>query len=557
VRQVAAKPVIVAVDDDPQVLAAIRKDLRDAYAKDYRIVAARSGASALESVQELHRRGDEVALFVVDERMPQMSGTAFLLAAGPHYPDAKKVLLTAYADTEAAIRSINEVGLDHYLLKPWQPREDQLYPILDDLLDDWWAGRPAPFDGIRVVGARWSPDSHEVKDFLARNQVPYRFLDVERDAEAGTLLAATGEGAPLLPMLFLPDGQTLSRPDPLTLARQIGLHVTADAPFYDLVVVGAGPAGLAAAVYGASEGLRVAVIERQATGGQAGTSSRIENYLGFPKGISGADLARRATGQALRLGAEILTAVEATSVRVEEPARVVTLADSTELSCHALLVATGMRVREMDVDGCQALTGAGVFYGATAAEAASYRNEEVIVVGGANSAGQAAMMFSRFATRVTVLVRGESLEASMSRYLIDQITATATIEVLTRASVVEARGDGHLEQVVIADARTGKHHTRDATGMFVFIGAAPHSELVRDVVGTDPAGFVLTGPDVTIAAKLPARWPLEREPFLLETSVPGLFAAGDVRNGAVRRVASAVGQGSHCVTFVHQYLAMV
>jgi len=551
-----SKPVLVAVDDDPQVLAAIRKDLRDQYAKDYRIVAAGGGADALDAVAELHRRGDEVALFLVDERMPGMTGTAFLLEAGPHYPEAKKVLLTAYADTEAAIRSINEVGLDHYLLKPWQPPEDQLFPVLDDLLDDWWAGRPAPFDGIRVVGARWSPASHEVKDFLTRNQVAYRFLDVERDAEAASLLAARGEADLLLPVLFLPDGETLSRPDPLTLARRIGLHVQADAPFYDLVIVGAGPAGLAAAVYGASEGLRVAVIERQATGGQAGTSSRIENYLGFPKGISGADLARRATGQARRLGAEILTAVAATAVRVEEPARVLTLADGTELSCHALLVATGMRLRELDDESCRRLTGAGVFYGATLAEAAGYRGEHVVVVGGANSAGQAAMMFSRYAERVTVLIRGPSIADGMSRYLIDQIEATPAIEVLTQASVAEARGGDHLEEVVIRDNRTGELGTRKATGMFVFIGATPHSDLVRDLVATNAAGFILTGPDVEAAGR-PVRWPLERGPYLLETSVPGIFAAGDVRHGAVRRVASAVGQGSHCVTFVHQYLATV
>jgi thioredoxin reductase (NADPH) len=557
VTPVAAKPVILAVDDDPQVLAAVRKDLRDEYAKDYRIVAAGDGPGALDAVRELHRRGDEVALFLVDERMPGMTGTAFLLAAAPHYPHARKVLLTAYADTDAAIRSINEVGLDHYLLKPWVPREDHLYPVLDDLLDDWWAGRPAPFDGIRVVGARWSPASHDVKDFLARNQVPYRFLDVDRDAEAATLLNAGGSDAPVLPLLFLPDGRTLSRPDHATLAREIGLHVIADAPFYDLVVVGAGPAGMAAAVYAASEGLRVAVIERQATGGQAGTTSRIENYLGFPKGISGSDLARRATGQARRLGAEILTAVEATAVQVREATRVVDLAGGAQLSCHALLVATGMRVRELQAEGGRELTGAGVFYGASSAEAANYRDEDVLVIGGANSAGQAAMMLSRFARQVTIVVRGQSLRASMSQYLIDQIAATPAIEVITEASVVAARGNGHLEQVVIADAASGERIVRAATGMFVFIGAEPMSDLVRDVVATDPAGFVLTGPDIARADRRPSHWPLEREPFLLETSVPGIFAAGDVRSGAVRRVASAVGQGSHCVTFVHQYLAAI
>jgi thioredoxin reductase (NADPH) len=548
-----AKPALLAVDDDPQVLAAVRRDLRDRYAKDYRILAADSGPSALAAVEELHRRGDEVALFLVDERMPTMTGTAFLLAARPHFPDAKKVLLTAYADTDAAIRSINEVGLDHYLLKPWHPREDQLYPVLDDLLEDWWAGRRPPFDGVRVVGARWSPASHEVKDFLALNQIPYRFLDIERDPEATSLLEARGQAEPLLPVLFLPDGEALARPDSRTLARRIGLHVEADMPFYDLVIVGAGPAGLAAAVYGSSEGLRVAVVERQATGGQAGTSSRIENYLGFPNGISGADLARRATAQARRLGTEILTATEATSVRAEEPARVVTLADGSELSCHAVLVATGMRVRELDVESCRALNGAGVFYGATLAEAATYRDEEVVVVGGANSAGQAAMMFARFAKRVTLLVRSGSIAHGMSRYLIDQIEATPSIEVLTNATVADVRGSDHLEEVVIRDETTGERTTREATGLFVFIGAVPHSALVRGVVATSPAGFILTGSDIAAGGR-PARWPLDRDPYLLETSVPGIFAAGDVRHGVVRRVASAVGQGATAVSFVHQYL---
>ncbi|MCW2632563.1 MAG: Response regulator receiver modulated FAD-dependent pyridine nucleotide-disulfide oxidoreductase, partial [Pseudonocardia sp.] len=405
-------------------------------------------------------------------------------------------------------------------------------------------------------GARWSPASHEIKDFLARNQVPYQFLDVERDAQAQTLLTARGEASAVLPLLFLPDGQALSNPDPSSLARHIGLHVTADAPFYDLVIIGAGPAGLAAAVYGASEGLCVAVIERQATGGQAGTSSRIENYLGFPKGISGSDLARRASAQARRLGAEILAA-EATAVRVEGPARVVTLGDGIALSCHALLVATGMRVRELDDDSCRVLTGAGVFYGATLAEAATYRDENVVVVGGANSAGQAAMMFSRFAERVTVLIRGPSITGGMSRYLIDQIEATPNIDVLTNSSVAEARGTDHLDEVAIRDSRDDSVSTRKATGLFIFIGAVPYSELVRDVVATNPAGFVLTGPDIAGPSTRPPRWPVDRDPYLLETSVPGIFAAGDVRHGAVRRVASAVGQGSHCVTFVHQYLETV
>jgi thioredoxin reductase (NADPH) len=552
-----AKPVLLAVDDEPGVLAAVRRDLRDRYAKDYRIIGADSGSSALSAVEELHRRGDEVALFLVDERMPGMTGTEFLLAARPHFPDAKKVLLTAYADTDAAIRSINEVGLDHYLLKPWHPREDQLYPVLDDLLDDWWASRQPPFDGIRIVGARWSPATHDVKDFLARNQVPYRFLDIERDPEARSLLDGRGDAAPLLPLLFLPSGEALARPDARTLARHVGMHIKADAPFYDLVIIGAGPAGLAAAVYGSSEGLRVAVVERQATGGQAGTSSRIENYLGFPNGISGADLARRATAQARRLGAEILTATEATSVRVQDPARIVMLDDGTELSCHAVLVATGMRVRELDVDSCRLLTGAGVFYGATLAEAATYRGEHVVIVGGANSAGQAAMMFARFAERVTLLVRSESIGHGMSQYLVDQIEATPTIEVVTGAVVADVRGTGHLEEVVVRDLQTEELTTRKATGLFIFIGAVPYSSVVRDVVATTPEGFILTGPDITGAGSRPPRWPLDRDPYLLETSVPGIFAAGDVRHGVARRVASAVGQGATSVSFVHEYLKSV
>jgi thioredoxin reductase (NADPH) len=551
-----AKPVLLAVDDDPQVLSAVRRDLRDRYAQQYRIVSADGGPSALESVEELHRRGDQVALLLVDERMPKMSGTAFLTTAREHFPEAKRVLLTAYADTDAAIRSINEVGLDYYLLKPWHPREDQLYPVLDDLLDDWWAGRPAPFDGIRVVGARWSPASHEVKEFLSRNQVPFRFLDIDRDGEAGILLEAHGDDAPLLPLLFLPGGETLARPDLPTLARQIGLHVTPDMPFYDLVIIGAGPAGLAAAVYGSSEGLRVAVVERDATGGQAGTSSRIENYLGFPNGISGSDLARRATTQARRFGAEILAA-EATAVRLEGSVRVVQLADGSAVSCHALLVATGMRIRELDVESCRALTGAGVFYGATLAEAATYRGERVVVVGGANSAGQAAMMFSRFADQVTVLIRAASIDKGMSRYLIDQIEATANIEVLTGVEVADVRGTGHLEEVLVRELASDATTAHPATGLFTFIGAVPHSDLVRDLVATNGAGFVLTGADITGPRSRPPQWPLDRDPYLLETSIPGIFAAGDVRHSAVRRVASAVGQGATSVTFVHEYLATV
>jgi thioredoxin reductase (NADPH) len=547
------KPVILAVDDDPQVLATVSRDLRQHYGESYRIVRASSGAEALETLSELQARGDVVAAFVVDQRMPQMSGTEFLTRAGDLFPDSKKLLLTAYADTDAAIAAINDVGLDHYLMKPWDPPEEHLYPVLDDLLEDWRADVPAPYDGIRVIGARWSPDSYDVKDFLSRNQVPYRFLDVETDSDARAMAAAGGTETGL-PLVVFPDGTRLERPDHRMLADHAGLQTEPSATHYDLVVVGAGPAGLGAGVYGASEGLRTAVIERQATGGQAGTSSRIENYLGFPKGISGGDLARRATAQAKRLGAEILTAVEATDVRVEQPTKVVTLSNGSELSCRALLIASGMTIRYLDVPGAEPLVGAGVWYGAAVAEAVTYRGEDVFVVGGANSAGQAAMMLSRYAGQVTVLVRGSSLEAGMSQYLIDQIAATPNIEVQLNTEVVGVGGDNHLQQITLRNRIDGKEDERDAAGLFIFIGARPHSDFVRDVVACDKRGFVLTGPDLMVAGSPAPAWPLERDPFLLETSVPGIFAAGDVRANVVRRVASAVGQGAVAVSFIHKYL---
>jgi thioredoxin reductase (NADPH) len=547
-----SRPTLLAVDDDAQVRAAVRRDLQARYARDYRVVVAGGGPEALEIVEELHRRDEEVALFLVDERMPDLTGTAFLLRAREHFPEARKVLLTAYADTDAAIRSINEVGLDHYLLKPWSPPEDHLYPVLDDLLDDWMAGRPAPFDGLRVVGARWSPTTHDLKEFLARNQVPYRSLDVDRDAEAATLLATLDEDAPLLPVVFLTDGQALVHPEPSALGEHIGLHATPSAPLYDLVVVGAGPAGLAGAVYGASEGLRVAVLERQATGGQAGTSARIENYLGFPNGVSGADLARRATAQARRLGAEILSPIEVATVEVGENTRTVHLTDGTAIAGRSLLVASGMKVRRLDAPGVERLTGAGVYYGATLADGTSYRGERVVVVGGANSAGQAAVMFSRFAEEVVILARSPSLDVGMSRYLIDQIEATPNVQVRTGVEVASVHGEEHLERVEVTDGEDVA--AIDATGMFVFVGAVPYSDFLDGVVARSPRGFVLTGPDITGNGSRPRGWRPDRDPYLYECSVPGVFAAGDVRDGAVRRVAAAVGQGSTCISLVHQYL---
>ena len=551
------KPIILTVDDEPQVLNAVERDLRRHYGGDYRIVKATSGAEALEAVHALKRRNAAVALFLADQRMPAMNGTEFLAEARQLYPDARKVLLTAYADTEAAIESINSIGLDYYLMKPWDPPEQTLYPVLDDLLGDWQETVPLPYDGIRVAGTLWSPSCHRVKDFLARNLIPYQWLDIEKNAEADTLVEAATLEQRRLPVVFFPDGSVLVDPDNRTLADKCGLQTQATQPLYDVIIVGAGPAGLGAAVYGASEGLRTLMIDKEATGGQAGTSSRIENYLGFPKGLSGADLARRATAQAKRLGAEILTAQEVTAVRVEDPYRLVTLSDGTELACRALVLATGVTVRKLDVPGVEALTGAGIYYGAALTEAAHYRGEPVFVVGGANSAGQGAMFFSRYASKVTMLVRGSSLEKSMSQYLIDQIEATDNIEVLLRTEVVEAIGKDRLEAITITNKDTGRTETVPAAAMFLFIGAVPHSDLVAGVVERNPAGFILTGPDLVQNGHRPRSWKLQRDPYLLETSVPGIFAAGDVRQGAVRRVASAVGQGAIAISLIHQHLKTV
>ncbi len=551
------KPIIFTIDDEPQVLNAVERDLRSEFAGDYRILKSTSGSEALETLQELKNRNDPVALFLVDQRMPEMSGTDFLQEAQKYYPLSRKVLLTAYADTQAAIDSINEIGLDYYLMKPWDPPEQNLYPVLDDLLSDWIATVPLPFDGIRVAGTQWSASSHQVKDFLARNRIPYKWLDIERDPAAQSQVEAELKGEHTLPVVFFPDGSTLIDPDTRQLAQKAGLITEAKEPFYDLIIIGAGPAGLGAAVYGASEGLSTIMIEREATGGQAGTSSRIENYLGFPKGLSGADLARRATDQAIRLGAEILTAREVDKVHVEDLYRYVSLKDGASLGCHAMVVASGVTVKELDVSGIAELTGAGIYYGASLTEAANYRDQDVFVVGGANSAGQGAMFFSRFARQVTMLVRGTSLEKSMSHYLIEQIAATPNIEVKTRTIVEAVSGDEMLESITIRDLDSDTLETVPAAAMFLFIGAVPHSECVADVVERNPAGFILTGDELMHEGKPPKGWNLQRDPYLLETSVPGIFAAGDVRHGAVRRVATAVGEGAVAISLVHQYLKSV
>jgi thioredoxin reductase (NADPH) len=551
------KPVIMTVDDEPGVLNAVERDLRKRYAADYRIVKALSGMQALEAVRQLRQRNAPVALFLVDARMPQMSGTEFLLQARQIYPDARKVMLTAYADTDVAIAGINQVQLDHYLMKPWDPPDERLYPVLDDLLGDWSASFRPPFDGIRVAGSLWSPRSHEVKDFLSRNLTPYQWIDVERDAAARAEVEAASPGQRRLPVVFFPDGTTLVEPSSRALAEKLGLQTTASRPFYDLLIVGGGPTGLAAAVYAGSEGLRTVLLERETTGGQAGTSAAIENYLGFPSGVSGADLARRATAQAKRFGAEVLTAREVTAIRVDAPYRVAMLEDGSELACYALLLSCGMQVRRLDVPGVEGLTGAGVFYGAALTEAAACRGKDVLIVGGANSAGQAALSFARYARKVTMLVRGASLAEAMSQYLVDRIADTPSIEVLTGAEVVAVQGSGRLEAADVAVGPAREVRRLEAAAMFIFIGSTPRSDVAAGLVERDPGGFILTGPDLRTDGKLPRSWPLERDPFLLETSVPGVFAAGDVRHGSSKRVAAAVGEGSAAVGMVHKYLETV
>ncbi len=549
-----ALPIIITVDDDPLVLSAVERDLRSRYGDAYCVVKAASGAEALALAREIKLRGEPVALFLVDQRMPQMNGTDFLAEARRLYPEARKVLLTAYADTDAAIASINTLGLDYYLMKPWDPPEQTLYPVLDDLLSDWAASAIVPFDGIRVLGALWSAESHGVKDFLARNRLPYRWLDIERDGEARSLLEGMSGGSPRLPVVLFPDGTFLEQPDSKTLAAKCGLQTRAAEPFYDLIIVGAGPAGLAAAVYGASEGIRLAVIEKEASGGQAGTSALIENYLGFPKGLSGADLANRATAQARRFGAEIVT-TEVTKVRVEDPYRYVTLSDGTELACHSLLIATGVTVNRLEAAGADRLTGAGIYYGAAPTEADSYRGQHIVVAGGANSAAQGVLLFVRKGSRVTLVVRGESFR--MSRYLVNQIEASPQIEVLFNTDIIEACGGDRLESVTVKNTATGASRRIDTPAAFVFIGAVPHSQLVAGLVERDEAGFILTGQQFIASGRRPKNWRLPRDPYLLETSVPGIFAAGDVRLEANRRVGSAVGDGGMAISFINQYLRTV
>jgi thioredoxin reductase (NADPH) len=553
-----AKPVLLTVDDDREVLRAIERDLRRKYAGDYRVLRAGSGQEALDIVRELKIRNNSIAMFLIDQRMPGISGVEFLSQAITFFPDARRVLLTAYADTDAAIAAINEAGINHYLLKPWDPPEENLYPVLDELLEDWEAAFPPQFEGIRVLGNRWSPASHNIKDFLARNHVPYQWLDIETaDTEVRSLVELLDENETRnLPVVILPNGVRLRQPSLADLAEHAGLKTRATEAFYDLAIVGGGPAGLAAAVYGASEGLRTVMIEREAPGGQAGMSSRIENYLGFPSGLTGADLARRAVVQARRFGVEIISA-EATEVRIDGPYRFLKLANGEELSCHALLVATGVQWRKLDAPGVERLTGAGIYYGAAMTEAMSTKDEDVYVVGGANSAGQAAMHFSRYAKRVVILVRGSSLASSMSQYLINQHKATPNIQIEFNTSVVEAHGENHLEAISIHCSVTNEITKVPANSLFIMIGAAPNTDWLANIVERDERGFIYSGPQLTRDGKRPNGWKLERDPGLLETNVPGIFVVGDVRHGSVKRVASGVGEGSVAISFVHQYLSKV
>lgn len=552
-----AKPVILTVDDDAAVLAAIERDLRARYRADYRIMKAGSGPEALEAATALAARNTPVALFLVDQRMPSMTGIDLLRAVRPLHPESRRVLLTAYADTDVAIAGINDIGLDHYLMKPWDPPEQRLYPVLDDLLAEWRARVIPAFEGIRVLGSQWSPASFEVREFLSRNRVPYQWVDLDADPTARALALSVAGDLAVLPIVVFPDGGHLVAPAHSVLAERAGLQTQAARPLYDAVVIGGGPAGLAHAVYAASEGLRTVIVESEAAGGQAGTSSLIENYLGFPAGVTGADLAQRASAQARRFGAELLTGQQVTGIRREDPYRVVQLSDGTELTTYTAIIATGMSARRLDAPGLEPLQGIGVYYGAAMSEAARYRGRDVCVVGGANSAGQGALFFSRYARTVTMLVRAPDLLPMMSRYLVDRIRATTNITVLPEVEVDSVRGGTGLEEVTVRGVRSGTLRALPMSAMFIFVGVQPHTQAFIDTIACDESGFVLTGSDIPLEHGRPRGWPLARAPYAFETSMPGIFAAGDVRAGANRRVAAAVGDGSAAVYSVHRYLKTV
>lgn len=551
------KPIIMTVDDEPEVLNAIERDLRRQYGADYRIIKANTGEDALKTLRQLKQRGDPLALFLVDQRMPGMTGTEFLRQASQLYSRARKVLLTAYADTEVAIDGINEIGLDHYLLKPWSPPDRKLYPLLDDVLSDWVATVELPFEGLRVVGTQESAASHRIKEFLARNQVPYQWLNIDRSHEARLLLEGLPKDDQKLPLVFFPDGDYLVDPDNLALAQRGGLSIEIEQPFHDLIICGAGPAGLSAAVNAASEGVRTALVERETPGGQAGGSARIENYLGFPKGLSGADLTRRAIAQAKRFDAELLIAREVVGIRTEFPYHFVQLDDGTELSCHALLIATGVQTRLLEVPGAAEFTGAGLYYGAAVSEARNYRDRPVLIVGSGNSAGQGAEFLALYASKVTILTRSSSLTKTMSQYLIDRIQDNDVIEVMTRVTVQSVLGDERVEGVQVNLKDESEDITLKGDAIFVYAGAQPRTEFLEGVVARDPAGFLLTGPDLLEDGERPKGWRFRRDPLLFECSVPGIFTAGDVRHGSVKRMAAAIGEGSAAVRSIHRFLNSV
>ena len=548
------KPTIFAIDDDPAVIRAIERDLRKYYRKDYRVMSSQSGEEALDSLRKLKARNEAVALFVTDQRMPGMSGVDFLALAKEIYPDAKRALLTAYSDTDSAIRAINEAQLDYYLMKPWDPPEERLYPVLNELLEEWLASYKPEFDGLKLVGYQWSPRSHAIKEFLAGNLVPYLWLDVELHEKAREIVNLSGIDRKELPATFFEDGSYLTNPDFKALARKLGLKSEASHDVYDVVIIGAGPAGLAAAVYGASEGLKTLLVEKRAPGGQAGTSARIENYLGFPTGLSGSELTRRAITQATRLGAEVLTPQEVTDIKLKDMYKIIKLSDGKELNALSLIIASGVDYRRLDAEYVNDFTGAGIYYGSCRTEANACKDKDVYVVGGGNSAGQAAMYLSKFAKNVYILIRGQSLGASMSQYLIEQISRTPNISVLNGSRIVEVAGDGRLESIVIEDVNTGERSTAETQSLFIFIGMRPFTDWIKLDLIKNEKGYIETGRDLFNYESFKSIWKLERSPYMLESSIPGIFAAGDVRSGAMNRVASAVGEGSMAIKFIHEYI---
>jgi thioredoxin reductase (NADPH) len=550
-------PFIIIIDDDIQVLRAIQRDVRNKFRDEYKVLATESAAEALDAVKELKLKNETVALFISDQRMPEMEGTAFLEKAKEFFPEAKKVLLTAYSDIDTAIKAINNLRLDYYLLKPWNPPEEKLYPVLNDLLDDWQNNFIPEFEGMKIIGYQWSPVSHKIKDFLTGNLIPYKWLDVELNKDAEELLNIHKIEKNELPAVLFEDGTLLKSPAEIEIAEKIGLKSTASEEFYDVVIIGAGPAGLAAAVYGGTEGLKTLMIEKKAPGGQAGTSSRIENYLGFPSGLSGADLTRRALTQASRFGVELLSPCQVIDINTRDKYKILSLSNGPEIKTRTVIISTGVDYRTLDTKGINELTGAGVYYGSATAEAYSCKDKNVFIVGGGNSAGQAAMYLSGFAKNVFIVIRKNSLDSTMSRYLIDQIDKTNNISLITNSAVVEAIGNNRLECITIENMETGERKTDEAGALFIFIGARPVTDWIKLNIFKDPKGFIETGRDLFKYENFKRAWKLERDPYLLETCIPGIFSAGDVRAGAMNRVASAVGEGAMAIKLVHEYLAGV